>query len=76
MINRLKLWFWQLRERVYWRRFKEEVWFKLAWAVPHRLVYFVMIRVWAHATTGKYGDTEAPGILMATVLKRWSVDSA
>lgn len=42
-----------------------------AWLLPRWLVYFVAIRLWSFATTGKYGNTIAPEITMDEVLRRW-----
>lgn len=43
----------------------------LAWFVPRRLAYWCAIRVMAHATTGKWGQTEAPALLAMDALNRW-----
>lgn len=42
-----------------------------AWVLPRWLVYWATIRVWAHATTGQYGTTEAPALTVAEALNRW-----
>lgn len=52
-------------------RLKEKFWFWLAWRLPRSLVYFAAIRMFAHGTTGKYGDTEAPGLTVSDALRRW-----
>lgn len=62
---------WVLRERK--RRLLERLAFWAAWHVPRWLVYFAAIRLWAHATTGPYGDTEAPAITVAEAIDRWEV---
>lgn len=52
-------------------RTQERFWFWLAWRLPRRLVYFAVIRAWAHGTTGQWGDTEAPGLRVDEALQRW-----
>lgn len=41
------------------------------WRLPHRLVYWCAIRVWANATTGQFGAEEAPAVLFDDALRRW-----
>jgi hypothetical protein len=43
----------------------------IVWRLPRRLVMWSYIRVGAHATTGKYGNTVVPEITMMEALKRW-----
>lgn len=43
----------------------------LAWRLPRWLVYWAVIRVWAHGTTGQYGDTEPDRLGWNEALKRW-----
>lgn len=44
---------------------------KLAWWLPRKLVYFAAIRLIAHATTGKHGNTIVPELLATEALDRW-----
>lgn len=46
-------------------------WFRLTQMVPKKLVYFCGIRLWCHATTGKYSDTIPDAITMSEILIRW-----
>lgn len=39
--------------------------------LPHRVVYWCMIRAWANATTGPYSDLEAPAVTMDHVARAW-----
>ena len=44
------------------------------WAVrrlPRRLRYWVVIDVFAYATTGKYGSTIVPELTVVDALERW-----
>lgn len=50
-----------------WDRFL----FWLSGRIPRRLAYFIFIRIWAFASTGRYGG-DNPALLSAdTVLTRW-----
>jgi hypothetical protein len=44
---------------------------KIAWLLPHRLVYWCGLRLWANATTGEYSNELAPGMTIDTILDRW-----
>jgi ribosomal protein L39E len=39
--------------------------------LPRKVVYFAAIRVWANATTGKYGHTNAVETKCDEAIKRW-----
>lgn len=44
------------------------------WVVNHLpswVVYRSVIRAGVHATTGKYGHEEAPGVSLSSILDRW-----
>ena len=45
--------------------------FSFAWAVPRWLAYYCTIRVAAHATQGKWGDTLASELTVFQALDRW-----
>ena len=47
----------------------------IAWALPNRVVYWCAIRLTANATTGKYGDTSVPDLLVIDALDRWEVSA-
>ena len=49
---------------------------KIAWKLPRRLAYWCAIRVIAHATTGKYGNTVVPELRAMDALKRWEGGAA
>ena len=44
---------------------------KVAWLLPRRVVTWCYVRVGAHATTGKYGNTIVPELSMMDALGRW-----
>lgn len=49
----------------------EKFWWWLAWRLPRRLVYLAFIRLWAHGTTGQWGD-QHPGLMtFDEASKRW-----
>lgn len=43
----------------------------VAACLPRWLVYAACIRLVAHATTGRYGNTLVPGLTAMDALKRW-----
>lgn len=48
----------------------------IAWRLPQRLVMWCYIRVGAHATTGRYGNTVVPELSMMDALQRWDARAA
>jgi len=49
---------------------------RLAWWVaftllPRRIAYLACIRVWANASTGKYGHRVAPSVTITEMLDAW-----
>lgn len=42
-----------------------------AWKLPRGLVKWCYVRVVAHATTGRYGDTVLPELTVTDALNRW-----
>lgn len=52
-------------------RLQEKVWMWLAWHLPRTLVYWCAVRLMAHATTGKYGETIVPDLTCLQALNRW-----
>lgn len=43
----------------------------IAWRMPRWLVYWCAIRLGAHATAGKYGDTNVPELKFVDAICRW-----
>lgn len=43
----------------------------IAWHLPRELVMWCFVRVAAHATMGKYGDTVPDQLSVMTALDRW-----
>lgn len=43
----------------------------IAWHLPQAVVYHALIRAWAHATQGRYGDTVVPAVTADEVVRRW-----
>lgn len=54
-------------------RLKERIAIKLAWLLPRRLAYWAMIRVAAHATTGRFGNTSPDDLDYEKMAKRWEL---
>jgi inhibitor of KinA sporulation pathway (predicted exonuclease) len=48
----------------------------IAWHLPKSLVMWCYLRVGAHATTGKYGNTIVPELGMMEALDRWDSTNA
>lgn len=60
---------WQIRE---WQhRTSERILTGVVWRLPHSLVYWCGIRLWANATMGHYGNTVATDVTMDETLHRW-----
>lgn len=57
--------------KYHWRRVREAVEMKIAWLLPPRIAYWCVIRVWGHATTGKYSGTCVPELTVDEALKRY-----
>lgn len=64
-----------IQEMKYWfyYRNREKFLFWLAHKMPKPLRYAATIVSCAEATTGEYGDTEVPSLLMVDMLKRQKV---
>lgn len=50
-------------------------WFWLARLLPAKLVYFSFMRVMAHSTTGKYGNTIVPNLSGMDAIQRYGDDN-
>jgi len=48
---------------------KAFMWF--IWKLPRGIIYFAVIRMWAHGTTGQYGNTHPEELTWNEALKRW-----
>lgn len=44
----------------------------IAWRLPRSIAYWAAIRVMAHATTGKHGNTLVPELRATEAIERWS----
>ena len=62
MTVRLTMWKTELLEKIV-------TW--VAWHLPKNLVYWAFIRLAAHATTGKYGNTHPDELSVMEALNRW-----
>ena len=58
------------------RKIVEGICKAVAWALPKGVVYFVLIRAWAFATSGKFGSKPAPDLLFVEVLDCWEAGRA
>lgn len=47
----------------------------VAYALPKRIAYFAMIRIFVHGTTNKYGNTVATEVTAIEILKRWETSA-
>lgn len=54
-----------------WYRFKDKLAMKMAWALPHRVALWAMIRVASHATTGPWGNEHPGSIGYKEMYDRW-----
>ena len=60
------MWSYHARTRIE----RLQVW--LVWRLPRWLIYWATIRLWAHATTGRWSHETPVGMEVNEVLKRWS----
>lgn len=51
---------------------RERFWRWASYRLPKKLIYFAAIRLGAYATTGKYGNMDAPAITLMDAIGRWS----
>jgi len=58
-----------------WRTWRDRLAMQIAWWLPRWLVYFAVIRVWAHATTKlpAWQQDHPSSITWDEALKRWEV---
>jgi hypothetical protein len=61
--------FWEENFKPY--KWKDVVARKIAWLLPQRIVTWCFVRVVAHATTGKYGNTIVPELGAMEALGRY-----
>ena len=45
------------------------------WRLPRRAIYFAVIRVWSHGTTGQFEGTHPDDLGWGEALRRWEQDS-
>jgi hypothetical protein len=50
----------------------DKIYMKIAWLLPHHLVKWCFVRVFAHATQGPYDRQIASELSVFTALKRWT----
>ncbi len=64
---------WNVKWHVadWWRRSSERLVMGIAWHLPRELAYWCAVRVGAHATGGKWGDTHPGEVSMMDMLQRW-----
>lgn len=43
----------------------------LVWRLPSKIVYWALVRVWAHGTTANYGTTVASELTVFEAARRW-----
>lgn len=54
-----------------WYTNREKIAMNIAWLLPRWLIYFAIIRAWANATTGQYGNTNPSDLTVYTMIRRW-----
>lgn len=50
----------------------DKIAWKIAFSLPKQIAYLSTIRVCAHGTTGKYGNTNVPSVTALEILHRWN----
>lgn len=56
-------------------KIKEKIEWKIAYLLPKKVAYVAMIRLFAHGTSGKYGDTLVSEVTAMEILDRWETDN-
>lgn len=56
------------------RLFPERVTRAIVWNLPKWIIYWAAIRLFAHATTGEYGNTVASELTLMDAIGRWDSD--
>lgn len=49
----------------------DKFWMWLAWILPKRLVYWCSVRLFTHATVGKYSEQVVGDLKVIDALERW-----
>lgn len=55
-----------------WRVKREKILMAIAWRMPREVAYWCAIRLFAHATTGEYGDGYPEETTVVEALRRWN----
>jgi hypothetical protein len=50
---------------------RDNIWARIAWAMPRELVYWCAVRLAVHATTGEWSGQEVPSLKLMDALDRW-----
>ena len=50
---------------------KEKFWLWFVWLLPKELIKWAAVRMFAHATQGRYGDQIVPDLRAMDALQRW-----
>lgn len=58
--------------RLWWLSLPGRFCWWLAWRLPERVVYFAFMRLWAHATTGPWGDVGPDSVTWSQACDRWT----
>jgi len=48
---------------------------RLAYLLPNEVVYYVLIRAWAYATTGKYSNEIVGEVTADEMIRRWGSEN-
>jgi hypothetical protein len=70
----IKVWCWMQMAK--WVKFWHvTIWHKVSRVLPRPLVYWCGIRLWHHATSGKWSGDDLTTMTMDTALGRWHRDN-
>lgn len=55
----------------WWEKMRTKLMLKVTWSLPHVVVYWCGIRLWANATMGPYCHVHPDAVSLSEALKHW-----
>lgn len=67
---RLKEDWWYFKELTY-PKYRDKLIRAIVWRLPREVILWATVRLFAHGTTGKYGNTHPDSLTLFEALDRW-----